>query len=61
MESRRGRGIEAYRNFGCSPLRDMTGVGSVFFSTYKGFSPPESVAQFEADESNTPKLYCSGG
>lgn len=26
--------------FGCSALRDMTGVGSVFFSIYKGFSRP---------------------
>lgn len=39
VASRRRRGIESYRNFGCSALRDMTGVRSVFFSTYKGFSP----------------------
>lgn len=39
-ERRRRRGIEWYHNFGCLALRDMTGVRSVFFSTYKGFSPP---------------------
>lgn len=40
VESQRQPGIELYRNFWFSALRDVTGVGSVFFSVYKGFSPP---------------------